>query len=86
MVIDGNEVDEEGSSTHHCWNKEGSDEHLLYPSPSCKRGHFNGTGKIRLALKKKQIITKHSRIYVFDYFSHKKAKEISNSILHQYKS
>lgn len=44
MIIDGNEVNEEGSSTHHCWNKESSNEHLLYPSPSCKKEHSNGIG------------------------------------------
>lgn len=33
-----------------------------------------------------KFISKDSRIYMFDYFSHKKPKEISNNILHQYKS
>lgn len=44
MIIDGNEVNEEGSSTHHCRNKKSSNEHLLYPSPSCKKEHANGIG------------------------------------------
>lgn len=42
MVIDSNEVNKEGSSTHHCRNKESSNEHLFYPPPSCKKEHSNG--------------------------------------------
>lgn len=87
MVIDSNEVDEEGSSAHHCWNKEGSNEHLLNPSPSCKKGYFNETVSYSsLFFFLFLFISKDSRIYMFDYFSHKKAKEISNNILHEYKS
>lgn len=35
MVIDSDEVDEEGGSAHHCRDHEGPDEHLLNPSPAC---------------------------------------------------
>lgn len=38
VVVDSNEVDEEGSSTHHGWDHEGSNEHLFNPSSACVKG------------------------------------------------
>ena len=35
MVVDSNEVDEEGGPTHHGWDQEGPNEHLLNPSSAC---------------------------------------------------
>lgn len=85
VVIDGNEVNEEGSSTHHCWNKEGSNEHLLYPSPSCKKGHSSGTGEIRCILFKKLSASSPEFMYLTTS-PPQKVKELWNNILHRYKS
>lgn len=35
MVVDSNEVDEEGSPTYHGWDQKGPNEHLLNPSSAC---------------------------------------------------
>lgn len=35
MVVDGDEVYEEGGPAHHCWDHKGPDEHLLNPSSAC---------------------------------------------------
>lgn len=37
VVVNSDEVDEEGGPTHHGWDHEGPDEHLLYPSSACIR-------------------------------------------------
>lgn len=35
VVVDRDEVDEEGSSAHHGWDHKGPNEHLLNPSSAC---------------------------------------------------
>lgn len=35
MVVDSDEVDEEGSPAHLGWDQKGPDEHLFNPSPAC---------------------------------------------------
>lgn len=35
VVVDSDEVNEEGGSAHHGWDHEGSDEHLFNPSSAC---------------------------------------------------
>lgn len=35
MVVDRDEVYEEGGPAHHCWDHKGPDEHLLDPSSAC---------------------------------------------------
>lgn len=35
VVVDSDEVYEEGSPAHHCWDHEGPNEHLLNPSSAC---------------------------------------------------
>lgn len=36
VVVNSNEVDEEGGPAHHGWDQEGSDEHLFNPSSACE--------------------------------------------------
>ena len=35
VVVDSNEVNEEGRPTHHSWDHKGPNEHLLNPSSAC---------------------------------------------------
>lgn len=35
VVVDSDEVDEEGGAAHHGWDQEGPNEHLLNPSSAC---------------------------------------------------